>query len=147
MKRLGIEVRLQTAGENKAIDNPFVELNETAIARKQKLLHALHAPFIGAVKASRGQRLNGEDERLFNGDYWTGKDALELGLIDGIETDLQSFVKNKFGEKIKIVKMKKKEGPFSRIFRQRMSAGEIVSEVMDQLEDRLNEISLTARYK
>jgi len=145
VKRLGIEVRLQTAGQNKAIDNPFIEQNETAIARKQHVLNAVHTPFINAVKASRGERLNGEDERLFNGDFWTGKDALELGLIDGIEPDMQSFIEKKFGKDIKIVKVK--ENPFARIFKPLMSAEGVISEVMDQLEVRLNEISWTARYK
>ena len=50
IKRWGLENRLQTAGENKAIDNPFVEKSEAAVARTQRVLVAIHQHFISFVK-------------------------------------------------------------------------------------------------
>ncbi|WP_425482791.1 S49 family peptidase [Caldichromatium japonicum] len=83
MEELGIERRLLTAGTNKGILDPFSPLPEPQRAFLQRVLERLHQQFIAAVKAGRGERLKGGDE-LFSGLFWSGDQAVELGLADGL---------------------------------------------------------------
>ncbi|NKN32076.1 S49 family peptidase [Marichromatium bheemlicum] len=80
---LGIERRLLTAGANKGILDPFSPLPESQRVFIQGVLDTLHQQFIEVVKTGRGDRLQGGDE-LFSGLFWSGEQALELGLIDGL---------------------------------------------------------------
>lgn len=84
-KKLGIEPRTYTAGENKDFLNPARQPTPEEIAFLQRLLNNLHQNFIDAVKAGRGEKLKEESE-LFSGLFWTGDKAKDLGLIDGIAT-------------------------------------------------------------
>ncbi|MFY9973659.1 MAG: S49 family peptidase [Chromatiaceae bacterium] len=83
MKELGIERRLLTAGENKGILDPFSPLPDGQREFIQGLLDELHGQFIEAVKQGRGDRLKGGEE-LFSGLFWSGEQALALGLVDGL---------------------------------------------------------------
>jgi protease-4 len=81
MKKLGIERRLLTAGENKGILDPFSPLDPKARRHTQKLLDDIHVQFIDAVKQGRGDALKPNKE-IFSGLFWTGAKAKELGLVD-----------------------------------------------------------------
>lgn len=83
LDELGIERRLLTAGEHKAILDPFSEFDEWDREFLQGLLDNLHQQFITAVKEGRGERLQGGEE-LFSGLFWTGEQSVELGLSDGL---------------------------------------------------------------
>ncbi|MGO1463440.1 MAG: S49 family peptidase [Marinobacter sp.] len=83
MDKLGVERRLYTAGENKAFLDPFSPQQEQEVAFWQSVLKNTHQQFIEAVKEGRGDRL-ADDERLFSGLVWSGEQALELGLVDGL---------------------------------------------------------------
>lgn len=80
---LGVERRLLTAGANKGILDPFSPLPESQRDFIQGVLDTLHQQFIAEVKAGRGERLKGGDE-LFSGLFWSGQEAVELGLVDGL---------------------------------------------------------------
>lgn len=82
MEKLGIERRLMTAGKHKAILDPFSPEEIFEKRHMQVLLDEIHQQFIDAVKEGRGDRL-AKDENLFSGLFWTGEQALELGLVDG----------------------------------------------------------------
>ncbi len=82
MEKVGVESRELTAGENKAILDPFSPRNPEHEAFIKKQLDNTHQHFIRAVKAGRGDRL-GTDPDIFSGLFWTGEDAKGLGLIDG----------------------------------------------------------------
>ena len=81
IKKLGVERRLLTAGEHKAVLDPFSEENKVEKAHVQNLLNEVHDEFISAVKAGRGDRLV-DDPKLFSGLFWTGERAITLGLVD-----------------------------------------------------------------
>ncbi len=83
MDKLGVERRLMTAGENKGFLDPFSP--QTAAQRKhaQAMLNQIHEQFIGVVKAGRGERLK-ESPEMFSGLFWTGQQAVEMGLADGL---------------------------------------------------------------
>ena len=82
MQKIGVESRELTAGENKAIMDPFSPRNAEHEAFLKKMLATTHKHFIEAVKAGRGERLKDNPE-IFSGLFWTGEDAKELGLVDG----------------------------------------------------------------
>lgn len=81
MEKLGIERRLMTAGENKGFLDPFSPQTPTQRAYAQAMLDQIHQQFIDVVKAGRGQRLK-ETPETFSGLFWSGQQAIELGLAD-----------------------------------------------------------------
>ncbi|MGJ7461160.1 signal peptide peptidase SppA [Halomonas sp. MA07-2] len=83
IERLGVERRVFAAGDNKAFLDPFSALAPEQRQFWQSVLETTHRQFIEAVREGRGDRL-GDDERLFSGLVWSGEQALELGLVDGI---------------------------------------------------------------
>jgi len=97
--KIGVERRLYTAGEHKAMLDPFLPENPDDVERLKKLQRAIHEDFIGLVKSRRGGKLGGPEIDLFSGEYWTGRKALELGLVDAIG-DLRSSLRQRFGAKV-----------------------------------------------
>lgn len=83
IEKLGIERRLLTAGEHKAVLDPFLPENPVEKQHVQTMLNEIHQEFIDVVKEGRGDRL-ADDPKLFTGLFWTGTKAMELGLIDGL---------------------------------------------------------------
>ena len=81
MDKLGIERRLMTAGENKGFLDPFSPQTENHRAHAQVMLDQIHQQFINVVKLGRGKRLK-ETPELFSGLFWSGQQAIELGLAD-----------------------------------------------------------------
>ncbi|MGH8669602.1 MAG: signal peptide peptidase SppA [Burkholderiales bacterium] len=83
MEKLGVERRLITAGENKAMLDPFSPLDEKDKQHLQVLMKDVHEQFISVVREGRGKRLKQSPE-IFSGLIWTGQKSIELGLADGI---------------------------------------------------------------
>jgi protease-4 len=81
MDKLGVERRLMTAGENKGFLDPFSPQTEKQRAFAQTMLDQIHHQFIAVVKAGRGKRLK-ETPEMFSGLFWSGQQAIELGLAD-----------------------------------------------------------------
>lgn len=81
MKKLGVERRLLTAGENKGMLDPFSPVDPKAQRHAQKMLNEVHEQFIDAVKKGRGEALKPNRE-IFSGLFWSGTKAKELGLVD-----------------------------------------------------------------
>ena len=80
--KLGVERRTLTAGENKALLDPFLPENEKAKAHMQTMLDEIHQQFIDSVKKGRGDRLDTTAEGIFSGLIWTGEAAVTIGLVD-----------------------------------------------------------------
>ena len=81
MKKLGVERRTLTAGENKALLDPFAPSNPEVNKHLQGLLNEIHSQFISAVKKGRGEKLK-EVEGMFSGLIWTGEQSIAIGLVD-----------------------------------------------------------------
>lgn len=82
IERLGIDRRVYTAGENKAMLDPFMPEEPEQVEHMQGLIDQVHTEFIDAVRAGRGDRLSGDEDELFSGLVWTGRGAIERGLAD-----------------------------------------------------------------
>jgi len=97
--KLGVERRLYTSGEHKAMLDPFLPEDPDDVDRLKKLQREIHDDFIALVKSRRAGKLAGPQDDLFSGAYWTGRRALELGLVDEIG-DLRSVLRERFGDKV-----------------------------------------------
>lgn len=83
-ERMGVERRLHTAGANKGMLDPFLDEKDSDVEHLTTIHVDLHEDFMNLVRDRRGKRLKGDEAELFSGAFWTGRKALELGLIDGI---------------------------------------------------------------
>ena len=81
MDKLGVERRLMTAGDHKGFLDPFSPQTDKQRAFAQTLLDQIHKQFIDVVKTGRGKRLK-ETPEMFSGLFWSGQQAVELGLAD-----------------------------------------------------------------
>lgn len=98
LARQGIERRVYTAGKSKSTLDPFSTEKSEDVTRLKNILDQLHEVFINHVKNRRGSKLD-TDADLFSGEFWTGRSAKELGLIDGIG-HLVPVIKQRFGDKV-----------------------------------------------
>jgi protease-4 len=85
MDKLGVERRLMTAGANKGFLDPFSPQTEAQRKHAQAMLDQIHTQFIEVVKKGRGDRLK-ETPEMFSGLFWSGQQAVDMGLADGLGT-------------------------------------------------------------
>ena len=114
MDKLGVERRLYTSGEHKAMLDPFLPENPQDVERLKALQRDIHEEFIELVKRSRGARLKGPEKTLFSGEYWTGGKAIELGLADGIG-DVRAMLRGRFGDDVITPLVAPARGWFGRV--------------------------------
>jgi serine protease SohB len=111
--KLGVERRVYTAGENKFQLDPFRPENPDEIARLKKIQEIVHQDFIALVKESRGARIAAAGDNLFTGEFWSGRQALQLGLIDGI-MDIRTKMRALYGEDVRLKLIPSERGFFRR---------------------------------
>ncbi len=97
--RIGVERRLYTSGEHKAMLDPFLPEDPADVARLKALQREIHDDFIALVKSRRDGKLSGPEDSLFSGEFWSGRRALGFGLVDAIG-DLRSTLRQRFGDKV-----------------------------------------------
>ena len=84
MQKLGVEDRTMTSGDNKAILSMTQPIDPKQQAHVQGVLDNVHMHFINAVKEGRGKKLKSNDPAIFSGLFWTGEQAVALGVADRI---------------------------------------------------------------
>lgn len=142
--KIGVERRVYMAGENKAVLDPFRPENPDDIAHLKRLQADVHGDFIDLVKARRGARL-AEDPDLFTGLFWSGRRAVDLGLVDGLG-DLKGVLTERYGDKVRLKLIQ----PGRTLFGRRVPLGihspeqpeAFVSAAIGAIEERL----IWARY-
>jgi serine protease SohB len=143
--KIGIERRLYTAGEHKAMLDPFLPENPGDVERLKKLQEEIHEGFIALVKSRRGDKLRGPENDLFSGEYWTGRRALDLGLVDAIG-DLRSTLRERFGGKVLTPLIAAERSLFGRrvfgVSRSELTGVGLAEDMISALEAR----ALWARY-
>ena len=100
IEKIGVEQRLYTSGENKAMLDPFLPEKPEDVERLKAIQREIHESFIALVKARRGDKLESRETALFTGAYWTGQRSRELGLVDAVG-DLRTVLRERFGEKVR----------------------------------------------
>jgi signal peptide peptidase SppA len=148
LRKIGVERRVYTAGENKAILDPFQPEKEGDIEYLKTLQLEIHKVFIDMVKLRRGSRL-AEDATIFSGLFWTGTRGLDLGLIDGLG-DMRDVLKRRYGKDTKLELI----GGTRTLFGKRVpgvslvgiNGGEIAAAATVGLAEGLEERALWSRY-
>jgi signal peptide peptidase SppA len=113
IRKLGIERRIYTAGEHKAMLDPFLPEKPEEVERIKAIQHEIHQVFIDLVRSRRGARLTGPEKTVFSGEYWTAPTALGHGLIDRIG-DLRAYLRERFGEEVVTPLISPERGLFGR---------------------------------
>ena len=108
LNKIGVDRRIYTAGKNKSLLDPFSPENKDDIKRLKNLQTKLHDHFISFIKLRRGKKIDLKNKDLFTGMFWSGQEALELGLIDGIG-QVNSILKDRFGNNVKIKEFQNKK--------------------------------------
>jgi len=96
LRKIGVERRVHTAGQNKSVLDPFKPEKKEDVEQLKALQLDVHETFIDLVKARRGGKL-ADDPDLFTGRFWTGRRGVELGLVDTLG-DMRSFLKARYGK-------------------------------------------------
>jgi protease IV len=107
MDKVGVERRLLTAGENKAILDPFSPVNPKHKEYAQSMLNQIHQQFIAVVREGRGKRLKETDD-TFSGLFWSGETSVQMGLADGFGSS--DYVAREIIKQEKIVDFTAREG-------------------------------------
>jgi signal peptide peptidase SppA len=105
IERFGIERRVHTSGEYKSMLDPFQAEDPKDVERLVALQKEIHDSFKAWVGDRRGKRLTASPESLFSGEFWTGRRAEELGLVDGIG-ELRSHLRKRFGDQVQLLSVK-----------------------------------------
>lgn len=101
LAKLGVERRLYVQGENKGMLDPFSPERQSDIDHLHGIQKIVHESFKALVRDRRGAKLRAEAPSLFSGAFWTGAQALELGLIDGLG-DMRAVLRGRFGDKVRL---------------------------------------------
>ena len=139
IQKIGVQRRVYTAGKNKSTLDPFLEEKEEDINRLKNIQLELHEEFINVVEESRGSKLKKDSVvELYSGEFWSGKKAKELGLVDGLG-NADQILREKFGEDVEIKKFEKSKGWLAK----KLSSSEYQTE---KLINILEERSIWQRY-
>lgn len=149
MKKIGVERRVHTAGQNKAVLDPFKPEKKEDVERLKGLQLEVHATFIDLVKERRGSKL-ADDPDLFTGLFWTGKRGLALGLVDTLG-DMRSVLKDRYGAKTRLKLISPPRGLFGRGIgffgtRDGFSAPDIAQAAAGSIIDAAEERALWGRF-
>lgn len=135
LEKLGVERRVYTSGEKKGMLDPFVAESPDDVERLRDIQEDIHDQFKEYVRTRRSEKLSADEEVLFSGEFWTGRRAEELGLIDGLG-DLRSVMRERYGEKVNL----KVVGGAKRFGLQRLLGGrsDYIEQGIAAVEERLS---------
>jgi serine protease SohB len=111
--KIGVERRVHTAGERKMMLDSFQPEKPEDIARLKALQASIHEDFINLVRDRRGLKIEAADGQLFTGEFWSGRKAVELGLVDGI-SDVRTKMRQLYGDKVRLQLVSPERGWFRR---------------------------------
>lgn len=138
IRRFGIERRVYTAGTSKAMLDPFRAEEPDDVERLKALQLDIHESFKDLVRSRRGARLK-EDDQVFTGAIFTGRQALARGLIDGIG-DLRQVLRERFGERVRfrlIAERSRRGFGLKRLgFASQLNPIDLVADGLGALEER-----------
>ena len=139
INKIGVQRRVYTAGKNKSTLDPFLDEKKEDIERLKTIQLDLHKDFIEVVENSRSSKLKKDAGiELFSGEFWSGKKAKELGLVDEIG-NINQVLREKFGKNVVIKKFEKQK---SWISKKLSSSEDGVEKITSILEER----SIWQRY-
>ncbi len=130
LNKIGVDRRIYTAGKNKSLLDPFSPENKDDVKRLKNLQTKLHDHFISFITLRRGKKIDLKNKDLFTGMFWSGQEALELGLIDGIG-QVNSILQDRFGNDVKIKEFQNKKRFFD--------LGNLISITFEVISNKIEE--------
>lgn len=100
IERFGIDRRVHTTGRSKAMLDPFRPEDPGDVERLRGIQADVQDLFSGLVRSRRAARLRETDD-LFTGAVWTGRQALDNGLVDALG-DVRSVMRGRYGDKVEL---------------------------------------------
>ena len=140
LERFGVERRVYAEGKHKGMMDPFSPVREEDVAVLQAVLKDIRTDFLEHVQERRGARLKDDPEQVFSAAVWSGRGALELGLVDELG-DMGTVLRERFGDNVRI----RDFTPKRRWFRSPVGAragAEVAAGLLDAFEER----AMYARY-
>ena len=123
----GVDFEQVTAGQYKRNVTMFGKNTDEDREKLKEQLEEIHSLFKSSVNEYRPE-LN--LDKVATGEYWYGKRALELGLIDGID-HLEPLLKKRYGSKIRFKVVSRKKPLFARLSKSMIDSvsGAVVSKL------------------
>ena len=141
IKKYGIERRIFTTGKYKSILDSFQKQKLSDVKKLKSIQMEIFKNFKNIVLKSRIKKINKQNKNIFSGSFWVGKEAIKLGLVDGIG-DLKTVMEKKFGEKLRYVLIKPKKTFLKSIFsksfysKDLVDTKKIINDMMTYMESR-----------
>ncbi|WP_259780363.1 S49 family peptidase [Aestuariispira ectoiniformans] len=135
IEKIGVERRVYTSGDSKSQLDPFKPEKKDDIKHLKELQNDIHEQFKGYVRARRDGKLQKEEKDLFNGNFWTGAAAADLGLVDGLG-ELKAVCRDKFGDKVSFKDVSKPKGWLQRKLGMESRLDAVGRGLMNQVEER-----------
>lgn len=142
IKKLGMERRLHTSGDRKAMLDPFSPETADDVKHLKSLQADIHETFKDWVRTRRGDKLTAPEDEVFSGAFWTGNRAKQMGLVDDL-AEMRGHLRARYGEDVKLKLMMPRKGFFARRFGGRMMGAGLAGpdgwadDVLAAVEERL----------
>lgn len=140
LKKIGVERRIITQGENKSIYDPFLPVKSKDVELIEETQKIIHDVFKNHVKKHRDKKIDYQNKRIFSGEFWTGSMAKEFGLVDEIN-DMYTVLEREYGKDIKICCISTPKNLLKKLFG--INAGH---HMVGQFFARIKEESFWERY-
>jgi signal peptide peptidase SppA len=135
IRKLGVERRVHTSGENKSMLDPFRPERAEDVEHLLSLQADVHSAFKTLVKSRRGDRLKGDEQEMFSGAFWSGRQALARGLVDGIG-HMRQVLKARYGDKLVVRSVNPSQGWGLKRLGFASQAADIAGNTLEALETR-----------
>ncbi|MFW6077380.1 MAG: S49 family peptidase [Hyphomicrobiales bacterium] len=149
LDRLGVERRVHTAGKSKMMLDPFQPQRDDDVARLKDMQADIHETFKTLVRTRRDGKLKVDDDELFSGAFWSGGQAREIGLVDGLGS-LHDVVTEKFGAEAILKPVTKSAGWMRRLRMPpqvaRPPSGHLAAGLADEVIETLEARALWQRF-
>ncbi|MBF0248334.1 MAG: S49 family peptidase [Alphaproteobacteria bacterium] len=136
LEKAGVERRVHTAGNRKMMLDPFAPEKRDDVRHLKTLQDDIHREFCAWVRERRGDRLRGDERDLFSGAFWTGNQALELGLVDRLG-GLHDVLRARFGKTVRIKRVNAGGGGLVRRLLGLGARPDLAERIVGAVEDRL----------
>ena len=141
IKKLGIKRRIYTQGKNKAVLDPFLPEQDHEIDIIKKIQKDIHESFKNIVRVNRADKLKASEEVLFNGEFWSGKQALEYGMVDHLSANIEAVLIKRFGDNVNIIKSKQ-----SKSFVKKLIGADITNSLITNIITQIEERKLWSKF-
>lgn len=113
IKKLGVERRVHASGEMKSTLDPFLQEKPEDVDRLMELQQDIYKAFTNMVLERRKGKLKASEKELFTGAFWTGRRALDLGLVDGLG-ELTEIMQERYGDDVKFCPIEQRQSWFKQ---------------------------------